>query len=58
MKTEVHFRSTAFNCTEPKDYFINDCCFGDDVARWLIQLITWHEAGTDDEPLSEQNRNA
>jgi hypothetical protein len=36
MKTEVEFRSTAFNCTEPKDYFINECCFGDDVCQWLI----------------------
>lgn len=38
-KTEVYFLSSAFNCTQPKDYFINDCCFGDDVARWLIQQL-------------------
>jgi hypothetical protein len=54
VKTEVHFQSTAFNCTETKDYFINDCCFGDDVARWLIQqlraqgLHTAHEPGQED----------
>ena len=36
MKTQVHFRSRAFNCTQPRDYFINECCFGDDVCRWLI----------------------
>ena len=33
MKTEVAFRTTAFNCTEPKDYFINDGCFGDGFMR-------------------------
>jgi hypothetical protein len=32
---EINFQSTAFNCTEPKDYFINPCCFGDDVGKWL-----------------------
>ena len=53
MKTEVHFRSTAFNCTEPKDYFINDCCFGDDVARWLIQQLRAQGIQTDDEPDQE-----
>ncbi|MCB9784337.1 MAG: hypothetical protein H6751_15345 [Candidatus Omnitrophica bacterium] len=25
-----------FNTTEVKEYFINPCCFGDDVARWLV----------------------
>ena len=39
MKSAVQFRSTAFNCTEAKDYFINDCCFGDDVLRWLIEQL-------------------
>jgi hypothetical protein len=39
MKTEVHFCSTVFNCTEPRDYFVNECCFGDDVAEWLIQQL-------------------
>lgn len=36
LNTEVHFRSDAFNCTEAKPYFINPCCFGDDVCRWLM----------------------
>ncbi len=39
MKTQFHFQSTAFNCTEQKDYFINPGCFGDDVALWLIQRL-------------------
>jgi hypothetical protein len=34
-KTAVAFRSSAFNMSEPKEYFINACCFGDDVAKWL-----------------------
>jgi hypothetical protein len=39
MKTEFLFESTRFNCTEPKDYFINEGCFGDDVALWLIERL-------------------
>ncbi len=53
MKTEVHFRSTAFNCTEPKDYFINDRCFGDDVARRLIQQLRAQGIQTAGEPGQE-----
>ena len=53
MKTEVHFRSTAFNCTEPKDYFINDCSFGDDVARWLIPQLRAQGIQTANEPDQE-----
>ncbi len=33
--TVVTFESAAFNMTEAKDYFINPCCFGDDLAEWL-----------------------
>jgi len=53
MRTEVHFRSTTFNCTESKDYFINDCCFGDDVARWLIHQLRSRGVRTADEPGQE-----
>ena len=35
----VTFGSAAFNMAEPKDYFINPCCFGDDVANWLIGKV-------------------
>ena len=35
----VSFRSTAFNTTESKDYFINPECYGDDVARWLRDTL-------------------
>lgn len=53
VKTEVQFHSTAFNCTEPRDYFINDCCFGDDVARWLIARLRAQGIETTDEPSQE-----
>jgi hypothetical protein len=36
IRTVVTFNSSAFNTTEPKSHFINDCCFGDDVAKWLL----------------------
>ena len=35
MRNGVRFDSEKFNTTEPKDYFINDICFGDDLAYWL-----------------------
>ena len=40
VRTVVTFRSSAFNTTESKDYFINECCFGDDAARWIIERLT------------------
>ncbi len=36
---DVVFSTGRFNLREPKDYFINDCCFGDDVARWLAEQL-------------------
>lgn len=39
MNTEFHFRSTLFNCTEPKEHFVNESCFGDDLAGWLIERL-------------------
>jgi hypothetical protein len=39
MRTVVTFKSAAFNTSEPRDYFLNPGCFGDDVARWLIQRL-------------------
>jgi hypothetical protein len=53
MKTEVEFRTGAFNCTEPKAYFLNDCCFGDDVCRWLIAQLRTRGVTTADEPGQE-----
>lgn len=53
MNTEVTFRSTAFNVTEPKDHFINECCFGDDLCRWLIAELRRRGHQTDNEPGQE-----
>lgn len=49
----VTFRSTAFNVTEQHAYFINDCCFGDDVAKWLMGELRKQGLRTDDEPGQE-----
>jgi len=53
MKTQFRFRCTAFNCTEPKDYFINDGCFGDDVAEWLMVRLRSNGIQTGDKPHQE-----
>jgi hypothetical protein len=39
IKTVVTFKSSAFNMPEPKKYFINPSCFGDDLAIWLIDQL-------------------
>jgi hypothetical protein len=53
LRTTVLFKSTAFNTTERRPYFINDCCFGDDVARWLIARLRANGVETDPEPGQE-----
>ena len=45
--TLVTFLSTAFNTSEPKKYFINPRCFGDDVANWLMNELTQRDASLD-----------
>lgn len=29
------FETDRFNVTQPKEYYINECCYGDDAAAWL-----------------------
>lgn len=36
----VVFESDAFNASEPRPYFINPDCFGDDLARWLSNELS------------------
>ncbi len=36
---DLIFSSDRFNLSEPRDYFINDCCYGDDVAQWLSERL-------------------
>jgi hypothetical protein len=47
------FRSTTFNATDPKPYFINPCCFGDDLAQWLISQLRARSVETENEPGQE-----
>ena len=49
----VTFKSTAFNITEPRPYFINECCFGDDTAKWLLGELQRSGLGAGDEPGQE-----
>jgi hypothetical protein len=53
MRTVVTFRSIAFNTTERKPYFINDGCFGDDLASWLIGELQRRGVTTDERPGQE-----
>lgn len=53
MPTEATFRSSAFNTSEGKSYFINDCCFGDDLAKWMMARLRRRGIHTDDEPGQE-----
>jgi hypothetical protein len=53
MRKEATFRSSAFNTSEVKTYFINDCCFGDDLATWMIGRLRAAGIETDEEPDQE-----
>lgn len=52
-KTVVTFKSAAFNMSEPKEYFINPCCFGDDLARWLAGQLRDKGHQADEDPGQE-----
>lgn len=49
----VTFRSSAFNTSEVRPYFINDYCFGDDLARWMIGRLRDAGVETGAEPGQE-----
>jgi hypothetical protein len=53
MRTEASIRTSRFNTSEVRDYFINDCCFGDDLARWIIDGLRSAGIETDAEPRQE-----
>lgn len=52
-RTLVTFQSPEFNTTERRNYFINDCCYGDDVARALMEQLHSRGVQTDKEPGQE-----
>ena len=39
MRNTLLFKSEIFNNSEPREYFINDCCFCDYLAAWLKQSL-------------------
>lgn len=50
----VTFAADGFNTSEPKDYYINSNCYGDDVGKWLLeefqkQKILYEKDGPDQE---------
>jgi hypothetical protein len=53
MRTEATFRSSAFNTSDVKSYFINPCCFGDDLAKWMMARLRTSGVRTADEPQQE-----
>ena len=53
LRTVVTFKTTRFNSTEEKPYFINPGCFGDDVLRWMKDELKDRGAKTADEPGQE-----
>ena len=55
IRTLVTFESPAFNATERRDYFIIDCCYGDDVARALMEQLHACGVSTDAEPSQEDS---
>ncbi len=46
----VTFKSSSFNTTEARPYFIDPNCFGDDLANWLIEQLTFRENRTYGKP--------
>jgi hypothetical protein len=53
MRTEASFRTSSFNTSEVRDYFINDCCFGDDLAKWMMERLRSTGIETGSEPEQE-----
>jgi hypothetical protein len=41
---DILFETARFNCSEVKEHFINDCCFGEDLASWLRLRLNARDA--------------
>ena len=52
-RTVVTFQASGFNTSEPRDYFVNPGCFGDDVAHALMKQLRSQGIQTDAEPGQE-----
>src|SRR5262249_2708290 len=53
IRSLVTLKSTAFNITDPRPYFINECCFGDDTAKWLLSELQRSGLRAGDKPGQE-----
>jgi hypothetical protein len=53
IRTVVTFESPAFNTTEQREYFINECCYGDDLAHALMEQLQSRGYQADSEPGQE-----
>ena len=53
MPTEATFKSSAFNTSETRPYFINPECYGDDLAKWMMERLRAGGYQTADEPGQE-----
>ena len=38
-RIDLIFSTDRFNLSAPREYFINECCYGDDAARWLVERL-------------------
>lgn len=52
-RRNVVFRSDMFNTTVAKPYFINPTCYGDDVAKWLVEKLNEDGASVAEPPQQE-----
>jgi len=53
LTTIVTFQSELFNKREPRDYFINPDCYGDDVCKFLIEKLRTKGIECDGQPKQE-----
>lgn len=54
MEHHVSLQSARFEYKEPKPYFINPNCFGEDVAGWLVTALG-REGFMVDEPIQQED---
>lgn len=53
IRRNVLFKSSSFNTTDSKPYFINEGCFGDDLGWWFLKELQSRGLKTDPEPGQE-----
>lgn len=53
IKTIITFRSESFNTSDSRPYFINPCCFGDDLCHFLIAKLKDAGLECDEKPGQE-----